>query len=86
MCKNCNQNFPFADMRDLDRIIEEEHSASEDMRLFIRSLNDLDSQNSSRKGKQESDPVIDCKYIDIECPGRQAGTPLFTNTYNLSLQ
>ena len=64
MCNKCNQNFPFANMRDFDQIVDQEHSASDDMRLFFRSLNDLSNQKS-RKEEHDSDPVIDCKYIDI---------------------
>ena len=67
MCKKCNQHFPFSEVRDLDRNSDQEHSASEDMRLFFRSLNDFNQQhNPSKKDTQESEPIIDCKYIDTK--------------------
>ena len=68
MCKKCSQNLPFHDVRDLDHLIsDQEHSASDDMRLFFRSLNDFNQQkNPSKKDSQESEPIINCKYIDIE--------------------
>ena len=67
MCKKCSQNLPFSEIRDLGRNIDQEHLASDDMRLFFRSLNDFNQhKNPSKKDSQESEPMIDCKYIDIE--------------------
>ena len=67
MCKNCNKQLPFSGIRNFEQNIGQEHSASDDMRLFFRSLNDFNHQHStSKKDTHESDPVVDCKYIDTE--------------------
>ena len=50
MCKKCSQNLPFHDVRDLDYLnSDQEHSASDDMRLFFRSLNDFNQQKIHQK-------------------------------------
>ena len=41
MCKKCNEQLPFSDMRDLEQLTDQEQPASDDMRLFFKSLNDL---------------------------------------------
>ena len=35
MCKNCNKQLPFSGIRNFEQNIGQEHSASDDMRLFF---------------------------------------------------
>ena len=64
MCNNCEKQFPFSGIRDFEGKTEQEHSAWYGGMFSEPKWFQTPAQ--SKKDTKESDPVVNCKYIDIE--------------------
>ena len=70
MCLKCNQNnLPFYDSKERSHEnYNREFIASEDIKMFFKDINDLDSQQQDKDSIDDLDisPIINCKYVDIK--------------------
>ena len=70
MCTRCNENLPFHNTKDFEhRNFNNEFFASEDMKMFFKSLNDHNTQHHDQTDFSDDSDItqlLDCKYFDIE--------------------
>ena len=72
MCISCNkETLPFFDVKQTNnKSYNQEYIASEDMKFFFNSLNDMNNQhntiNNNDTDNIDINLLIDCSYLDIE--------------------
>ena len=72
MCISCNkETLPFFDVKQTNnKSYNQEYIASEDMKFFFNSLNDMNNQhntiNNNDTDNTDINLLIDCSYLDIE--------------------